>query len=133
MTRIEVGEQRSMVVVSSLSRAQIAQYAGASGDFHPLHVDNDYASRIRGYKSVFVHGMFTMAVSGRVLTDWVPIEDLMTYSARFRDQVWPGDSLEVVATITGISDEGRRAQVGLTTTAADGRIVMTGAAAVRIG
>ena len=99
-----VGDVRSALVVESLSRTQIVMYAGASGDYNPSHTDEVYATR-RGHHSVFAHGMLTMGMSGRVLTDWVGEGALLTFGARFTGQVWPGDSLTTTATIAGIHDE----------------------------
>ena len=61
----------SAVVVEDLSRTQIVQYAGASGDYNPLHTDEVFATQVAGYPSVFAHGMLTMGMTGRMLTDLV--------------------------------------------------------------
>jgi acyl dehydratase len=90
------GARRHAVVASNLPRAQIMQYAGASGDFSPQHVDEVYNTRVAGYPSVFGHGMLTMAMTGRMLTDWVGDGRLTRFGFQFRQQVWPGDS--VIAT-----------------------------------
>jgi peroxisomal enoyl-CoA hydratase 2 len=81
------------VVVEDLKRTQIVQYAGASGDFNPVHTDEIYAVRVAGFPSVFAHGMLTMALTGKLLTDVVGIEQLVRFGGRFLAQVWPGDSL----------------------------------------
>ena len=59
------------IVVEDLSRTQLVQYAGASGDFNPLHTDEVYATKVAGYPTVFAHGMLTMGLTARMLTDWV--------------------------------------------------------------
>jgi acyl dehydratase len=83
---------RPVVVATDLSRTQFVMYAGASGDFHPLHHDDDLARR-HGYPSVFCPGMLTMALSCRALDDHLPVETLRSVSSRYRAQVWPGDTL----------------------------------------
>ncbi len=82
----------AVIVADELSRTQFVMYAGASGDFHPLHHDEELARR-HGYPSVFAPGMLTMALTARALTDLVGHECLRTFGGRFRSQVWPGDTL----------------------------------------
>lgn len=89
---IEVGEEREAIVVEKLTRTQIAQYAGASGDFNPIHHDEPFA-QAAGYPSVFAHGMLTMGLTGRLLTDWLGDGALRSFGVRFVRQVWPGDTL----------------------------------------
>ena len=54
-------------MVEDLKRTQIVQYAGASGDYNPLHTDEIYATKIAGYPSVFAHGMLTMGLTGQAV------------------------------------------------------------------
>src|SRR5882724_10633464 len=68
-SELEVGSVHEQVVVENLTRTQIVQYAGASGDYNPLHSDEVFATKVAGYPSVFAHGMLTMGLSGTVLTD----------------------------------------------------------------
>ena len=87
---VKVGEQHSMVLVEDLKRTQLVQYAGASGDYNPLHSDEVYATRAANYPSVFAHGMLTMGMTGRLLTDLVGDGNLTRFGVRFAQQVWPG-------------------------------------------
>ena len=99
---LRVGARRSAEVVNNLTRSQIVQYAGASGDFNPLHTDEVYATQVAGYPSVFAHGMLTMGMTGRMLTDYVGDGRLTHFGGRFTAQVWPGDTLTATATATAI-------------------------------
>lgn len=81
------------MLADNLSRAQIIQYAGASGDFSPQHVDEIYNTRVAGYPTVFAHGMLSMAMAGRLLTDHLGDDRLRTFGFRFKRQVWPGDDI----------------------------------------
>jgi len=130
-----VGDTRTLVVVDDLTRTQIVQYAGASGDFNPLHTDERFTTEVAGYPSIFAHGMLTMGMSGRVVTDWFGVEALAAYGVRFVKQVWPGDTLTVTATVTAIDekDTPRRAELTLSTVNQDGEVVLTGTATVRLG
>ncbi|MGW0761491.1 MaoC family dehydratase [Streptomyces sp. NPDC002814] len=131
---IKAGETRESVLVEDLKRTRIVQYAGASGDFNPLHTDELFAKQTAGYPGVFAHGMLTMGMSGRVLTDWVGIESLLTFGVRFKAQVWPGDTLTATATVESVEDTpaGPVAHFSLRTVNQDGGEVVTGTATARL-
>ena len=101
-TNLSVGTRHSAEIVNNLTRSQIVQYAGASGDFNPLHTDEVYATQVAGYPSVFAHGMLTMGMTGRMLTDYVGDARLTYFGGRFTAQVWPGDTLIATATVIAI-------------------------------
>ncbi len=94
-----IGDSHTEVLVENLTRSQIVMYAGASGDFSPIHTDEVYAIEVAGYPSVFAHGMLTMALTSRMLTDWLGAGSLRTYGGRFLSQVWPGDTLTATAEV----------------------------------
>ena len=127
---VKVGETRESVLVDDLKRTRIVQYAGASGDFNPLHTDERFATEVAGYHGVFAHGMLTMGMTGRVLTDWVGVEALLTFGVRFKAQVWPGDTLIATATVESVEDspDGPVAHFSLLTVTQDGAEVVTGTA-----
>jgi acyl dehydratase len=108
---ITVGSVHSAVVVENLTRTQIVQYAGASGDYNPLHTDEVFATQVAGYPSVFAHGMLTMGMTGKMLTDYVGDGRLRHFGGRFTSQVWPGDTLTATATVTAIRVESRVREV----------------------
>jgi acyl dehydratase len=134
MADVKVGDTRSDVIVDDLTRTQIVQYAGASGDYNPLHSDDRFTTEIAGYPSVFAHGMLTMGMTGRVLTDWFGVEALTSYGVRFVKQVWPGDTLTATATVTAVRDEegARLADVNVETKNQDGDVVLSGTATARL-
>lgn len=127
---LSVGATRTTVLVEDLTRTRIVQYAGASGDFNPLHTDEVYAREIAGYPGVFAHGMLTMGMSARAVTDWVGEEQLTRLGVRFTAQVWPGDTLTAVVTVTAVEDG--EAQLDIKTTNQHGAIVLSGTAACRV-
>jgi acyl dehydratase len=131
---VQVGDSRELVVVEDLTRTQIVQYAGASGDYNPLHSDERFAKELAGYPSIFAHGMLTMGMSGRVLTDWFGAEALLSYGARFQAQVWPGDRLTTTATVTAVrqQDGASVADLTLTTVNQAGAVVLSGTASARV-
>jgi acyl dehydratase len=93
-----------------------------------------FATRVAGYPTVFAHGMLTMGLTGKMLTNWVGDGRLTSFGVRFVGQVWPGDTLTARATVGAIRDEGgvKRVDLAVETVNQDGRVVMTGAASARI-
>lgn len=133
-SELKVGDSHEQQVAENLSRTQIVQYAGASGDYMPLHTDEMYAKEIAGYPGVFAHGMLSMGATGVMLTDWVGDGRLTKYSARFTRQVWPGDDLIAKATITEIHEEDGQQVVELdvVTVNQDDQAVISGKATARL-
>lgn len=131
---LRVGDVHEAVVVDGLTRTAIVQYAGASGDYNPLHTDEVYATQVAGYPSVFAHGMLTMGMTGRMLTDWVGDGRLRSFGVRFRRQVWPGDTLTAVATVRALREEGgeRVVDLAVSTRNQDGEEVVAGSATAAV-
>ena len=129
-----VGDVRELVLVDGLTRTQVVQYAGASGDFNPLHTDEVYAGEVAGYPGVFAHGMLTMGMTGRILTDWVGDGRLLRYGVRFVKQVWPGDRLTARAEVTAVNlDESPPvAEFSVVTTNQHGAEVLVGTGSARL-
>jgi acyl dehydratase len=132
---VEVGDTREEVLVDDLTRTQIVQYAGASGDYNPLHTDEIFATKVAGYPTVFAHGMLTMGITGRLITDWLGAANLTAYGARFVAQVWPGDTLTATATVDAVREEDgqRYADLSIVTKNQRGEKVLTGTATARVG
>src|SRR5512143_4353705 len=103
-SQLTVGETHTARLVEDLKRTQIVQYAGASGDYNPLHTDEIFTTKVAGYPSVFAHGMLTMGMTGKMLTDYVGDGRLTKFGVRFTNQVWPGDTLDSTATVKEIHD-----------------------------
>jgi len=88
------------VVTHELTRTDLVMYAGASGDFNPMHHD-EVKAKEAGLPSVFGHGMFSMGLLGRAITDWVGIGNLRNFKVRFTKQTWPGEKLSSKIAVTG--------------------------------
>src|SRR5258708_2327457 len=82
----------------SLTRTDLVMYAGASGDFNPMHHD-EVAAQQAGLPSVFGHGMFTAGLLATAITDYVGIGNLTSYRVRFTKQTWPGEVLTTKVTV----------------------------------
>ena len=89
--------------MENISRTHFVRYAGASGDFNPMHHDDTVATSI-GNPSVFGHGMLTAGLMARVLKDWFGPAALRRFQVRFSKQVWPGETLTCTAVVTGLRD-----------------------------
>lgn len=133
-SNVSVGQTFEQVLVEDLKRTQLVMYAGSSGDYNPLHSDEPFATQVAGYPSVFAHGMLTMGMTGRVLTDTLGDGRLLAYGGRFTSQVFPGDSLKGTATITAIDtvDGVPVATFSISTTNQDGVEVFSGEARGRL-
>ena len=92
-----------------LTREQLVRYAGASGDFNPIHYSDHFATAL-GLPGVIAHGMLTMGTALRVVTDWVGDPSrIASYSARFtRPVVVPDDAegaeVTFTATVASVGD-----------------------------
>jgi acyl dehydratase len=133
-SKIKVGDTHEEILVEDLKRTQLVMYAGASGDYNPLHTDDPYTRDAAGYPSVFAHGMLTMGMTGRVVTNFVGAANLRKFGVRFTNQVWPGDTLTGKAIVEAIREEKgeRLVDLALETVNQDGKTVMTGNATARI-
>jgi acyl dehydratase len=96
---ISAGDE-APVVSHQLTRTDLVRYAGASGDFNPMHTD-EVAAKEAGLPSVFGHGMFSMGLLGRAVTDWAGVGNLKVYGVRFTKQTWPGETLSTRIVVTG--------------------------------
>ncbi len=129
-SQLKVGETHTAQIVDDLKRTQIVQYAGASGDYNPLHTDEIFTTKVAGYPSVFAHGMLTMGMTGKMLTDYVGDARLTKYGVRFTSQVWPGDTLEATATVKEVRDG--LALFDVETKNQNGVVVLSGYAEARV-
>jgi acyl dehydratase len=126
---LAVGDEAPPLVVESLTRTNFVRYAGASGDFNPMHHDDTVATSV-GNPSVFGHGMLTAGLMARVVKDWFGPTAMRRFQVRFSKQVWPGDSLTCTAVVTAKRAEGgeRLVDLACAVTNQDGVEVLTGTA-----
>lgn len=83
-----------------LTRTDLVAYAGASGDFNPMHHDEIQATAA-GQPSVFGHGMFSMGLLGSAITDYVGVGNVRRFAVRFAKQTWPGETLRTKIVVIG--------------------------------
>ena len=117
---VAVGDELPPLTVT-VTRGQLVRYAGASLDFNPIHWNQRVATAV-GLPDVIAHGMLTMAVAGRIVTDWVGDPAAVTeFGVRFtRPVVVPDDDrgaeLAVTAVIGALDADARTARVDITAT-----------------
>jgi acyl dehydratase len=129
-SNLNAGDTYTESLVEDLKRTQIVMYAGASGDYNPVHTDEKFTKELAGYPSVFAHGMLTMGMTGTMLTNYVGDGRLTKFGLRFTSQVWPGDSLNSTATVEDVTDG--IVNLKVETTNQDGVVVLSGYAAARV-
>ena len=96
---LTVGDKLPPLEFGAVTRHTLALFCGGSGDHNPIHVDSDFA-KDAGYEDVFVHGMLSMAILGRLLTNWTTQENIRTFSVRFMSITHVLDEVTASATVT---------------------------------
>jgi acyl dehydratase len=89
---LDVGAAPEPRTVGPLNRTDFVRYQGASGDFNPIHHDEEFA-KSAGYPSVFSVGMLQAGILATFATDWLGADNVRMFGVQFREQVWPGDQL----------------------------------------
>ena len=117
------------VVSHELSRTDLVMYAGASGDFNPMHHD-EVKAKEAGLPSVFGHGMFTAGFLARAITDYVGVGNLKQFKMRFAKQTWPGETFTTSISVKAKRKEDGENLVDLECSVAnqDGEVKLTGEA-----
>ena len=115
---VRVGDE-APVLTHTLTRTDLVKYAGASGDFNPMHHD-EVAAKAAGQPSVFGHGMFSMGMLGSALTDYVGVGNVLRYQVRFARQTWPDEVLSTKIVVTGKREEDGKKLVDLAVTLSNG-------------
>ena len=124
---LNIGDTGDELVVEKVDRSSFIRYAGASGDFNPIHWNEDFA-KSAGYPGVFAQGMWTAGVLSTFLTKWVGPENVKRFRTRFVGQVWPGEKLVCSGTVTAVN--GDTAEIELSVTNAEGERKIAGDATV---
>src|SRR5689334_13009299 len=104
-SQVKEGDTIPPFTVENLTRTDLVRYAGASGDFNPIHHDEGFA-KAAGNPTVFGHGMLTAGFVARCVTDFVGAANLRRYKVRFATRVWPGDTITCKGKVTRKYNEG---------------------------
>ena len=99
------GMELGPTVFGPIERTDIVRYAGASGDFNPIHTDEGYARR-SGAPTVFAMGMLPAGYLAHALSDWFGgPHRLRRFKVRFTTRIWPGDEVVCVGDVTDVEGE----------------------------
>jgi acyl dehydratase len=130
---VRVGEELPALTKTPVDRVQLARYAGASGDFNPVHVDETYAKSL-GMPTVYAPGMLIMGFLGQLVSDWARGAQLRRYSVKFSKIVWPGDTVVCKGRVTERwGDEGRYyAELDVWAENQKGELVLRGGAQIQL-
>jgi acyl dehydratase len=136
LSDLSVGQEIGSTSID-ISRADLVRYAGASGDFNPIHWNDRFAEQV-GLPGVIAHGMFTMGAAVQLVTDWVgnPAA-VVDYQTRFTKPVVVenldagGATLEVAGVIGAVDEANSSVRVDLTVTAAGQKVLVKAQAVVR--
>jgi acyl dehydratase len=96
--KLEQGDVFPEITYPPVTKTQLVRYAGASGDFNPIHTD-DEAARESGLKGVIAQGLMVMGFLGQAIVRWVPKRTLKKFKVRFKGMTFPGDIITVSATV----------------------------------
>ncbi|MFA5632489.1 MAG: MaoC/PaaZ C-terminal domain-containing protein [Porticoccaceae bacterium] len=131
--KIAVGTLIDKVTLPAIDHTALMNYAKASGDYAPVHLDTDYA-RSMGFPDVIAHGLLTMAYLGRAVTSWSSTRQLRNFSCRFVDVVHLGDILMCSGHVTAVnhSDGEQFAELDLLVTDQNDQVKLTGKATVAL-
>jgi acyl dehydratase len=132
---VEVGTEIPAATYG-VTRGQLVQYCGASGDFNLIHWNERFANAV-GLPGVIAHGMFTMATAGRLLTDWAGDPSaVVEYGVRFSSMVpVPDDDIGTSLTVSGIVEDkldGKRVQVSITARCGESKVLTQARAVIQL-
>jgi len=130
---VRVGEELPPLTKAALDRVQLARYAGASGDYNPVHVD-ELAAKAAGMPSVYAPGMLVMGLLGHLLTDWARGAQVRRFGVKFVKMAWPGDTVVCKGRVTDRWGEGGRyfAELDLWAENQRGELLLKGQAALQL-
>ncbi|WP_216892575.1 MaoC family dehydratase [Nocardia alni] len=127
---LTAGQQLDAKRIGPITQTDIVRFAGAGGDFNPLHHDGDYAARA-GLPGVISMGQMQAGMLAAWVADLAHVEHVMSYSVRFVSPLSIGETLELGGTVESVDPATSVATLSLHATSAD-RVVVAGSARVRV-
>ncbi len=102
---IQVGDSFPKVSKDPISRVQLVKYAGASGDFNPLHTVEEAGEKAG--TGIIAHGMLIMGMAAQGVTSWIPRKNVNSLQIRFRKMTYPGERIHVTGRVIGKKENNR--------------------------
>jgi acyl dehydratase len=126
---LEAGSELPPRSFGPLTRTDFVRYQGASGDFNPIHHDEEFA-KAAGFDTVFSVGMLQAGLLATYCTDLLGQDNVRRFRVQFREQVWPGDTLVASGKVSQVyeADEEPRIDLDLTMTREGGGVAILGIA-----
>lgn len=110
LTQLQVGQSLKEIQLDPVSRIDLIKYAGASGDFNPIHTIDEEAKKA-GLPGIIAHGMWTMGNLAKLFTPYFEEGFVQDYSIRFKGMVFLNDVITLKATLKEVIDNKLRFQV----------------------
>ncbi len=110
--RLAPGEAGPITKVGELTLVDFVRYAGASGDFNPIHFDREFAATA-GAPSPFAQGMLSAGILAHYIADWVGRENVRRLRFRFLDRLWPKQALECAGVVSAVREDGNQVVVNI--------------------
>lgn len=128
---VKEGDEFSFTI-RDVNRTQFVRYAGAGGDFNPIHHDQTFAEEA-GLETVFAMGLMTAGMLSRIPVEWFGPTSIKSYKVQFRQRLWPGDDVTFSGTVVSTYEEDGIAHADLDLSAVNqkGEALILGAATVR--
>ncbi len=134
LTKLTTNQKLEPMVKPPITKVQLAQYAGASGDFNPLHLDDAFAQKI-GMDGVIAHGMLVMGFLGEYVMNIATQQaKVVNFKMRFGKMTFPGDEIKCSGIVERKYEENEKNYLALTLTAEkqSGEIVGSGSATLEL-
>jgi acyl dehydratase len=123
LTELQVGDVLDEIVLSPVSRIDLIKYAGASGDYNPIHTIDEEAKKA-GLPGIIAHGMWTMGNLAKLFTPFYEEGFLQDYSIRFKGMVFLNDIITLKAELT--EKNGNQLKFNVVALNQSGKEVLTG-------
>lgn len=125
----EVNQELEPLKVGPIKHMDLVRYAGASGDFNPIHTDPDFAKKV-GLDGTIAHGMYVMAQVGRLLTNHFHLHQIKSYGVKFRGMTKPGETIICTGKVKKKNDENKTMILTLQAASESGDVKLSGEAEI---